>query len=134
MYEAIKFYRKKKYPTPGEPQKHHLGEVRPKKFKLHRIFIKDKMNVRKSAKKVNNEVKGPEKNISFDYYSETFKNCAFLCPVTSILTFFAIFLKNVQEYIAPSSHIESFCSSNFYNFFFLFFFFAIYKSIILIFY
>ena len=75
--------------TPGEPQEQRLGEVWPYP-RATQNFKKDEMNGRvdilelifeKIAKKIKNEVPGP-KNVVFGS-----KFCAFLGPVSLILTF-----------------------------------------------
>ena len=75
----------------GEPREHHLGEVR-----AAQNFIKGKITGRVnihlyiyelSSKKFEMKSHRTRKTSFLVNHSETFKNCAFLCPVTSILTF-----------------------------------------------
>ena len=66
----------------------------PKKSSIYKIFHKrqnDRKGIfsKKSAKKVINKVTGPGKNKTFlvNFSENVKKNCAFLGPVTLILTF-----------------------------------------------
>ena len=71
---------------------------------------------KKNCKKVKNEVTRTEKRRFRLIYLKTFHKSTYLGPVTSILTFFCSFLKNVPDYIDPLGHFvfyENLCSSNF---------------------
>ena len=47
MVNTFKFCKKEiLIQAPGEPQEQHLGDVRPKKFELHKISLKNKMTRR----------------------------------------------------------------------------------------
>ena len=88
---------------PGEPREQHLGDVRPKKFELHKFsfttknFIKDEMTGRvdilwrifeKIAKKL--KMKSQEQ--------KKVHNSTFFSPVTSVFTFLEVSQKCARLY------------------------------------